>query len=123
MEWQSYKPGDVIFRESDESDAAYLIISGDVRIVSGYGRTDSKELAVVGAGEYIGEMGAIDNQARSASAIAKDNVVCAPVAPAAWAWRIASSMSVIASAARSIRSRLRCWMVSTDARSSSSSTV
>ena len=82
MEWRSYKPGDVIFRESDESDAAYLIISGDVRIVSGYGRADSKELAVVGAGEYIGEMGAIDNQARSASAVAKDNVVCAPVAPA-----------------------------------------
>ena len=82
MEWQNFKPDDLIFREGDESDAAYLIISGNVRIVKGYGTSNPKELAVVGAGEYVGEMGAIDNLPRSASAVAQGTVVCTPVTPA-----------------------------------------
>ena len=82
MEWQSYKSGDVIFREGEQSDSAYLIISGNVRIVKAYDTTKPKELAVVGAGEYVGEMGAIDDQPRSASALAQDTVVCMPVTPA-----------------------------------------
>ncbi len=82
MEWQSYKSGDVIFQEGDQSDAAYLIISGNVRIVKDYDTTKPKELAVVGAGEYVGEMGAIDNLPRSASAVAQGTVMCTPVTPA-----------------------------------------
>lgn len=82
MKWQNYKSGDVIFREGEESTAAYLIVSGDVRIVKGYETDKPKDLAVIRAGEYIGEMGAIDDHPRSASAIAKGTVVCAPVTPA-----------------------------------------
>jgi CRP-like cAMP-binding protein len=82
MEWKTYKPGDVIFREGEQSSAAYLIVSGNVRIVKDLDTTNPKELAVVGAGEYVGEMGAIDDQPRSASAVAQDTVVCMPVTPA-----------------------------------------
>ena len=82
MEWNNYKPDDLIFREGDASEAAYLIVSGSVRIVKGYGTGKPKEIAVVGAGEYVGEMGAIDNVPRSASAVAQGQVVCAPVTPA-----------------------------------------
>ncbi len=81
MEWQNFKAGDAIFQEGEASEAAYLIVSGEVRIVKGYETPEAKELAVVGAGEYIGEMGAIDNQPRSASALAVGAVVCAPVRP------------------------------------------
>ena len=82
MDWDNYKPGEVIFQEGDPSEAAYLIVSGNVSIDKGHGTAVSKELAVVGAGEYIGEMGAIDNLPRSASAVAQGPVVCAPVTPA-----------------------------------------
>ena len=82
MKWQNYRQGDVIFREGEESDAAYLIVSGNVRILKGYAMPNPKEIAVVRAGEYVGEMGAIDNQPRSASAVAQGTVVCAPVTPA-----------------------------------------
>ncbi len=82
MKWQNYKSGDVIFREGEESDAAYLIVSGNVRIVKGHDTPRPKQLAVVRAGEYVGEMGVIDNLPRSASAVAEGNVVCAPVTPA-----------------------------------------
>jgi len=81
MEWQNYRAGDVIFREGEPSDAAYLIVSGRVRIVKGHETGSPRELAVVGAGEYVGEMGAIDDLPRSASAVAEGNVVCMPVTP------------------------------------------
>jgi len=81
MKWQNYKAGEVIFREGEESTAAFLIVSGDVRIVKGYDTAKPKDIAVVRAGEYIGEMGAIDDQPRSASAVADGAVVCAPVTP------------------------------------------
>lgn len=81
LDWQTYKPDDLIFQEGDASEAAYLIVSGNVRIVKGHGTDKPKEIAVVGAGEYIGEMGAIDNLPRSASAVAQGQVVCAPVTP------------------------------------------
>jgi CRP-like cAMP-binding protein len=82
MEWQTYKSDDVIFQEGEQSDAAYLIISGNVQIVKGYDTSKPKEIAVVGAGEYVGEMGVIDNLPRSASAVAQGRVVCTPVTPA-----------------------------------------
>jgi len=81
MKWQSYEPGQVIFEEGEPSDAAYLIISGNVQIVKGQGTGKQKTIAVVGAGEYVGEMGAIDDQPRSASAVAESTVVCMPVTP------------------------------------------
>jgi len=81
MEWQNFNSGDVIFQEGEQSDAAYLIISGDVRIIQRYDTEEPKQLAVVGAGEYVGEMGAVDSQPRSASAIADGTVVCARVTP------------------------------------------
>ena len=81
MEWRNYASGETIFREGEASDAAYLIVSGSVRIIKGFDTAKSKDLAVVRAGEYIGEMGAIDNQSRSASAVAEGPVVCAPITP------------------------------------------
>ena len=81
MKWQTYNSGDTIFREGDESEAAYLIVSGSVRIVKGHGTDAAKDLAVVRAGEYVGEMGAIDDQPRSATAVAEGSVVCAPITP------------------------------------------
>ena len=81
MTWQTYKTGETIFREGDQSDAAYLIVSGEVRIVTGHDTANPRELALIGAGEYVGEMGAIDDQPRSASALAQGSVVCMPVTP------------------------------------------
>ena len=84
MEWQTYKTGETIFAEGEQSDAAHLIVSGNVRIVKSHGTPEAKEIAVVGAGEYVGEMGAIDNLPRSASAVAEGNVVCTAVTPEAF---------------------------------------
>jgi CRP/FNR family cyclic AMP-dependent transcriptional regulator len=75
----TFADGAVIFREGEVSDAAYLLITGVVKVVRDYGTSQEKTIAVVGKGEYFGEMGAIDNSPRSATAVAKGEVDCAAV--------------------------------------------
>ena len=77
----TFADGAVIFREGEVSDAAYLLISGIVKIVQDVGTAHEKTIALVGKGEYFGEMGAIDNSPRSATAVAKGEVDCAAVSP------------------------------------------
>ncbi len=79
MKRRTYESGDVIFREGEPSDAAYLIVSGRVEIVKGQSLGRPRTIAVLGAAEYVGEMGAIDDRPRSASAVAQGPVVCMSV--------------------------------------------
>ena len=65
---ESYRTGDVIFREGEVGDKLYLILEGKVRIsreVSGMGE---EALAVLAAGAAFGEMSLIDDYPRSADA-------------------------------------------------------
>ena len=88
MNLRNYKSGEVIFREGEQSDAAYLVVSGKVRIVKGLDTAGAKDIAVVGAGQYVGEMGAIDEVPRSASAVADNAVACLPVTPEAFLYML-----------------------------------
>ena len=88
MNLQNYKSGEVIFKEGEQSNAAYLVVSGKVRIVKGLDTAGAKDIAVVGAGQYVGEMGAIDEVPRSASAVAESAVACLPVTPEAFLYML-----------------------------------
>ena len=79
MKRHEFKDGEIIFRKGDESDAAYLIIQGRVEILQMRSDGESEALAVLNQGEYFGEMGAIDDKPRSATAIAKGPVACMSV--------------------------------------------
>lgn len=72
----SFADGDVIFREGEPSDAAYLVVSGFVQVVTGFGTPHQKAIGMLGKGQYFGEMGAIDSAPRSATAVAKGAVDC-----------------------------------------------
>ena len=62
-----FDPGEVILQEGDPSTTAFQLLSGQVEV---YGRrkTQSVVLGQLRAGDYLGEMGLIDEQPRSASA-------------------------------------------------------
>ena len=70
MKTLSFSVGDVIFRQDDFSDVMYDIQSGSVGIFLDYGTETEKKLAVLGAGEILGEMGMIEACPRSATAVA-----------------------------------------------------
>ncbi len=65
---ESYRLGDIVFREGDEGDKLYMLLEGKIRIsreVSGMGE---EALAVLGPGQAFGEMALIDDFPRSADA-------------------------------------------------------
>lgn len=59
--------GEVLFREGDQGDVMYVIREGVVRI-SKPSRDGDKTLALLGAGEFFGEMSILNAKARNATA-------------------------------------------------------
>jgi CRP/FNR family cyclic AMP-dependent transcriptional regulator len=64
------RSGEVLFKEGAQGDEMYLIRSGKIRIVKDLEGT-KKTLAVIGEGEFFGEMALLDKRPRSAAAIAE----------------------------------------------------
>ena len=73
MKQGKYNAGDILFKEGDPSDVVYKIVSGEVEV---FMESDGKTvvLGLMKAGEFLGEMGIVDDQPRSASARAKNQV-------------------------------------------------
>ena len=69
MEEVSFNVGDIIFREGEDSDFAYIIKHGKVDIFKRLSK-GTVLLASLGDGEVFGEMGLLSESARSASAAA-----------------------------------------------------
>jgi CRP-like cAMP-binding protein len=67
---KEFSPGEVIFREGEVGDAFYLVLEGKVRISKHVPGAGEEALAILGQGDYFGEMALIDEFPRSASAIA-----------------------------------------------------
>ena len=75
---EPYLTGDVISREGDVSDSLYILASGSVEIVrKGTDAAGERQhLADQSAPNHFGEMGLLTGQARIATVIARDQVLC-----------------------------------------------
>ena len=60
-EVRAVEPGEVLFREGDETSDFFIIESGSVTIVQGYGR-ENRVIAVHGAHRFLGEIGLLAGQ-------------------------------------------------------------
>jgi CRP/FNR family transcriptional regulator, cyclic AMP receptor protein len=69
-----YAAGQTIFKDGDPGDAMYVVLEGTVEIVH-----NGKWIEDVSDGSIFGEMALIDDQPRSASAIAKTDAQLARV--------------------------------------------
>jgi len=67
---RSVPRGAVVIVEGDPTDSLYIVISGRMRVLMS--DADGKEviLAILGPGEFFGEMGLIDDNPRSATVVA-----------------------------------------------------
>jgi CRP/FNR family transcriptional regulator len=64
---QTLDTGDELFHQGDLGEALYIVVYGAVRI-----ERNHKEIAVLGPGECVGEVAAMDWEPHSASAIAAE---------------------------------------------------
>lgn len=66
---RAYDPEQYIFREGEAGDTMYVVQDGRVDIRKEVG-AGPRQLAVLGQGEFFGEMALVDHSPRSASAVA-----------------------------------------------------
>lgn len=66
--------GQVLFNEGEPSDYLFLVRSGRLRVYVASARGDELVLSVVGPGETLGELSILDQQPRSATVDALENV-------------------------------------------------
>ncbi len=79
---RKFRPGEVIFREGDRGDVAYVVENGRVAICKAVeGR--NVVLGHIKANGVFGEMALIDDEPRMASAVAADETVCLVIPMAA----------------------------------------
>jgi len=75
-----YDPGDVLFREGEIGEVMYVVQSGAIRISKFVGGQD-KLLAVLGPGEFFGEMAILNGKPRTATATVLDRTRCLVIDP------------------------------------------
>jgi CRP-like cAMP-binding protein len=63
-----YKRGDVLFREGENSKDLYILQSGIVKVYKEIEEKQQLPIAVVHAGQFIGELSFFDGKPRSATA-------------------------------------------------------
>lgn len=68
---REYRSGEPVFHQGDPGLGMYIIQEGSVSIVLAEGDSGHKELAVLSEGDFFGELGLLDESARSASAVCK----------------------------------------------------
>jgi len=69
---RTYPAGEVLFRDGEPGGEMYVIQSGRVRITKTV-RDIEKTLAVLGAGEFFGEMAILNDKPRSATAVVEED--------------------------------------------------
>jgi hypothetical protein len=74
MERQQAAPGDVIIRQGDPGDALYLIEAGRVEVRRQLPDGRAVVLAILGPGEYVGEIALITSGERTTDVVALDDV-------------------------------------------------
>jgi len=62
----SYNKGDILFRQGDEADAAYIVISGEADVLVSSGGEASK-VAVLGPDSFVGDMAILCDIPRTAT--------------------------------------------------------
>ena len=67
---RSYRAGAVLFREGDPGDALNLVVEGMVRVAVLSAGGVEATVALLGPGEFVGDLALLDGRPRSASAIA-----------------------------------------------------
>jgi small-conductance mechanosensitive channel/CRP-like cAMP-binding protein len=70
-----YGPGEVVLRQGDPGDSLYVVRAGSVAVQIGPAGT-RKEVAILTAGQFFGEMSLMTGETRAATVVAKSDCEC-----------------------------------------------
>ena len=104
---EEYEAGAVLFRASDAGDSMYLIEDGKVQISMRSSDGEELILAVLGQGDFFGEMALIDGNPRSANASVVDSSRLAVLSRQHFLSFLASSPNVAVEMLTALTRRLR----------------
>src|SRR5215472_17039396 len=96
----------VLFREGDPADSVFRLLSGSIDILRALDG-DPILLGTVAAGQFIGEMGVVENRPRNATARAASDVEVEILTPAEFLNHIASSPRAARELIQRLSQRLR----------------
>jgi serine phosphatase RsbU (regulator of sigma subunit) len=75
-----FPSGSILFHEGDLGDGFYILLSGEIEIVKAMGTVDERLLAVLGPGDFLGEMSLFDaGEQRSASVRTRSEIEWAEI--------------------------------------------
>ena len=101
-----FAEGQVLFREGDPPDSVFRLLSGSVEILRELDG-DPILLGTVGAGQFLGEMGVVENRPRSATARATSEVEVEILTPTEFLDQIARSPQAARELIQRLSQRLR----------------
>ena len=104
---ETFSANSIIFSEETRGERLYLILDGRVKISKITKGGIESPLAVVGKGEFFGDMELIEDQPRSARTTALDNTVVAGIAKHDFDTLIKTNHIVALNLLRSVSKRLR----------------
>jgi CRP-like cAMP-binding protein len=71
---RSFRTGEIVFRENDDSDTCYVVRNGHARAIREHGDGRQITLATFGPGDIFGELAMFDDERRSATVEAIDDL-------------------------------------------------
>lgn len=105
-ETRTYADGDVVYCAEDRGDCAFIVKSGKVEI-----RERGRALEIVLPGEIFGELALLDEEPRTANAIASGPAVLVPIDRAMFEVLVRDdsdfALAIVRSLARTLRATMR----------------
>jgi len=99
--------GEVIFKEGEPGDTAYVITEGKVDIRIGMNTSAPRTLASCGKGEIVGELALVDGEPHLGTAVAVENTTVLAMSWADFDNRVNAMDPIMRSIVRLMVSRLR----------------
>ncbi len=104
---RSYPRGRTIVAEGDPSQSMYILLSGRAKVQRSDSEGKEVILAVIGAGEFFGEMSLIDDEPRSASVITLESCDFLSIRKESFITVLRQSNDICLGVMRSLVQRLR----------------